>query len=66
MKWDKKHLMYYGGTLLTVTGVMMYVTASADVIPDAITFVGFLDDASLVIIGWLFFQRLRKNLRRKR
>lgn len=62
----RNDILYYGGTLLIVTGVMAYVFASVDLFPDGITFIGFLDDASLVILGWLFFQRLRKNLGRRK
>jgi uncharacterized membrane protein YkvA (DUF1232 family) len=60
---NSKNLLYWGGTVLIVTGTMMYVFSTADVVPDAITFFGFLDDASLVILAWLFYRRLKKNLK---
>ena len=67
MKYTTKDLLYGGGTILIVTGTLMYVFSTADVIPDAVTFFGFLDDAGLALLAYLFYRKLKKNLKgRKR
>ena len=61
----QKELMYYGGVILIIAGVTMYVLSTVDLIPNKLGFWGYVDDAVVVFLGYMLYRRLRKNYKKR-
>jgi uncharacterized membrane protein YkvA (DUF1232 family) len=50
-------------TIAVVSAVLFYIFMPVDLIPDAIPWAGFMDDAASAIVGLAVVQRIRRQLK---
>lgn len=50
--------------LILITFGLWYIFFSLDIIPDAVPWIGFVDDALIIVIGIWLFWRFRKNIKK--
>lgn len=61
-----KGIGFWGYAIIVpvVAAVLFYIFAPVDLIPDAIPWAGFMDDAASAIVGLAVVQRIRRNIKR--
>ena len=65
MKEIKKPVLFLLGLIFTTAG-LGYLFLGLDIIPDtSVLFLGFLDDAAIMVALWVLYKRVKKKVIKK-